>query len=241
MKIKYLSSGTKGILKHEGVISLISRGFRYLLHRFFVFEDYYVIVVKFKDTDKEVEADYLPEVDNHCYRIITNNQEVDKLIADGFELGAYELNLRMSVEKGAIAFCHFVGKEFAHFTFYADNPRGKEVIDLLPFKVDFENGQMISGKSLTVPKYRNLRLRNYNGYVMRKYLWSKGFTGSVFSIAVNNYRAMVSAAKPPEKRIVSRCRFIKILWFKYFKEKRMEPISIKEFIDKIPERYKKRR
>jgi len=228
-------------VRYEGVKSLITRGLSFLLHRFFIFEDYYVIVSKWKDVDKEVEADYLPEIDNHCYRIITNNQEVDELIADGFEMGAYELNLRISVNKGAIAFCHFVGKEFAHFTFYADNPRGKEFIDLLPYKVDFENGQEISGKSLTIPKYRNLRLRYYNGYVMRKYLWSQGFTGAAYSTRVDNYPALMSYAKPPEKLVTSRCKYIKILWFKYFKEKNMGPITLKELVETIPERYKKKR
>jgi len=228
-------------VRYEGIWSLITRGLPYLLHRFFISDDYYVITVKFKDIDKEVEADYLPKIENHSYRIITNNEEVDQMIADGYDMGAYELNLRVSVDGGAIAFCHFVGKEFAHFTFFADNPRGKVIIDLLPFHVDFEHGQMISGKSLTVPKYRNLRLRNYNGYVMRQYLWSKGFTGAVYSVRVNNYPALISHAKPPEKWVISRCRYIKILWYKYFKERSMGPITINELVDRIPEKYKKKR
>ena len=58
MKIKYIYSGIKSFLKHEGVKSLISRGYRYLLRRFLVFEDYYVIVSEYEDIDKEVEADF---------------------------------------------------------------------------------------------------------------------------------------------------------------------------------------
>lgn len=237
---KYTYSGIRGVLKHEGVISLISRGFGYLLHRFFIFKNYYVVVVRFKDIDKEVEADYLPKVDDHCWRIISTNQEVDELKADGFELGAYELNLRISMDKDAVASCHFVGKELAHYTFLTDNPRGKDTVDLLPFSVDFENGQMVFGKSLTVPKYRNLRLRNYNGYINRKYCWARGIASGTYSVEVNNYRAMVSAAKPPDKLIISRCRFIKILWFKYFKETKMDPITIKEFLEQRPEYIKKK-
>jgi len=237
-KTKYTFSGIRGVLKHEGVISLISRGFRYLLHRFFIFEDYYIVVSDQWNVDKEVEADYLPKVDDHCWRIISTNQEVDELKADGFELGAYELNLRISMDKDAVASCHFVGKELAHYTFWADNPRGKDAVDPRPFNVDFENGQTVVGRSLTVPKYRNLRLRNYNGYMNRKYWGARGIVGSTYSIEVNNYPALVSAAKPPDKMIVSRYRFIKILCFKYLKETKMDPITIKELLKQKPEHIK---
>jgi len=232
-KLKYFRSGVRGVLKHEGVMSLISRGYRYLLHRFFILEHYYVVVESYGDIDKEVEADYLPKVDNHCWRIISTNQEVDELIADGFDLGAYELNLRISVEKEAVGFCHFVGKELAHYTFLADNPRGKDAVDLLPFHVDFKNGQSVCGNSLTVPKYRSLHFRIYNGYIIRKYSWSKGIVGSTYSIEVNNYPALVSHAKSLNKLIVSRCRFIKILWFKHLKEIEMKPIPPKEIIARL--------
>ena len=229
--LKYIYPGIKGVLKHEGVIGLISRGYKYLLHRFFFYEDYYVVVSNYyKDIDKEVEADYLPKVDNHCCRIISTNGEVDELIADGFDLGVYELNLRISMDKGAVGFCHFVCKELAHYTFLTDNPRGKEAVDPRPFSVDYKNGQMVVGRSLTVPKYRRLHLRNYNGYVMRKYRWERGIKSTIYTLQVNNYPALVRAAKPPDKLIVSRCRLIKILWFKYLKEIEMEPTPLKQIV-----------
>lgn len=235
MKNKYICSGIRGVLKHEGLKSLSSRVYTYLLHRFFIFEHYYVVVVKFKDIEKEVESDYLPKLDEHCWRIISTNHEIDELVTDGFSLGAYELNLRMSMDRDAVAFCHFASNELAHYTFYADNPRGKNIIDLLPYNVDFENGYVISGMSLTVPKYRNLHLRVYNGYIMRKYFWSRGIVGSTYSVSVNNYPALLSHAKPPDKLIVSEYRFIKILCFKYLKKIEIEPTPLKQIVARMSE------
>ena len=239
--LKTTYSGIKGVLKHEGVKSLVSRGFGFLLHCLFMFENYYVVVVDYKDVGKEVESDYLPRIDDHCWRIISTNQEADELIADGFELGAYELNLRLSLDKGAVAVCNFVGKELAHYSCLADNPRGKEAVDPRPFNVDFENGQIVIGRALTVPKFRRLYLRKYNGYVLRKYCWGRGVTGSKYSLQVNNYPALANAAQPPDKLIVSRCQFTKILWFKYLKEMEMEPTPLKQIVEQMSENSKKRK
>ena len=96
-------SGIKGILKHEGVISLISRGFLFLLNRFIMFEEYYIVVVDYRNVDKENEADFLPKTDNYCWKALSKNKETDELVANGFELGAYELNLRASLDNGAVA------------------------------------------------------------------------------------------------------------------------------------------
>jgi len=232
-KLKYFYSGVRGVLKHEGIMSLIKKGLMFLSHRFFVFEDYYIVVSNNMDIDKEVEADYLPKVEDHCWWMLTTNQEADELVADGFELGAYELNLRTLLDKDAIAFCNFAGKELAHFSVLADNPRGKKAVEPLPFSVDFEHGQIVVGRALTVPKFRRLHFRKYNGYLMRKYRWARGKVSTKYPIQVNNYPALAIAAQPPERQIVSKCRFIKILWFKYFKETEMNPTPPKEIIDRL--------
>ena len=241
MKIKYIYSGIRGVLKYEGIKVLLSRGSEFLSHQFLIFKDYYVVVTIFKDVDKEIESDYLPKIDEHCYRIISTNQEVDKLISDGLDLGAYELNLRIFMDKGAKSFCHFVGKVLAHFTFLADNPRGKEAVDSLLCNVDFEKGYIIAGRSLTVPKYRRLHIRNYNGYITRKHYWDMGKVGCAFTVQTNNYPALSSVTKQPNQMVVSRCRYIKILWFKYFKEVKMDPITMKEMLEQKPEYIKKKK
>jgi hypothetical protein len=231
MNVKYIYSGIRGILKHEGVKSLILRGFVFLLNRSIMFEDYYVVVVDYKDVDKENEADFLPRTDNYFGKAISTNQEADELVANGFELGAYELNLRTSLDKGAVAICVFVGKEFAHISCLADNPRGKVTVDPRPFNVDFQNGEIVIGKALTVRKFRNFHLRTYGAYILRKYCREKGIKGARFSLRVNNYPAMAIGTQPTNRIVISKCRFIKILWFKHLKEKEMKPTTLKQIYE----------
>lgn len=231
IQTKYICSGIKGVLKHEGVKSLISRGFTFLVNRCFTCEDYYIVTMDYSNADKEKEADYLPKAKNYCWKIISTNREADELIDKGFTLGAYELNLRASLDKNAVAICTFVDNELAHISCLADNPQGKKTVDPRPFDVDFKNKEAVVGLALTVPKFRRLRLRIYSGYILRRYCWEKGIRGGRFSIRANNYPTLAIAAQPPYKEAVSLCRLIRIFWFEYLKEKKMEPTPMKQIYE----------
>ena len=70
---------------------------------------------------------------------------------------------------------------------------------------------------------------------MRKHTWLRGIVSAKYPIQADNYPALANAAQPPEKMIVSRCRFLKILWFKHLKEIEMEPTPPREIINRLPE------
>ena len=178
-----------------------------------------------------VPVDYLPRVDNYYACIISTNQEADELLAKGYNFGAYELNLRSSLDKGAQACCIFIDKEFAHMMCNTANKRGKDAIEPRPFHVDYDNSSIVYGKAFTLPKFRRLRLRKYSGYLMRKDATEKGYKWSYATTEVNNYQSYMNATHNPYSRILSRCRYAKILWFKYFKETKIGPMSAKEFLE----------
>lgn len=231
--LKNIYSGIRNVIRHEGFLSLISRGFAYLKNRIFVFEDYYIVNASYKDADKENEADYRPKTSNCCWKAISTNRDADELLEQGFTFGAYEINLRASLDKGATALCIFVDKELGHLSCFTDNPRSKHIVDPLPFEVDFKNGYIAVGKALTIPKFRRLHLRIYNGHVLRKMCWGKGIKGARYTLRANNYPALAIAAQPPYKEAVSRCRYIKILFFKFFKENKMGPTPFTQIYKQI--------
>jgi hypothetical protein len=231
MDTKHIFSGIKGIIKHEGVISLISRGFAFLLHRGFIFEDYYVILTKINISAEEHETDFLPETDNYYLHIISTNREADALAANGFDFTAYELNLRASLNKGAVVFCIFIGKELAHIVCAADNLRGKDNVDPRPFAVNFKDGEIVTGRALTVPKFRRLHLRIYSGYMLRKFCREKCISRIKGTVRANNYATLVNMAQFTFHNAVSKCRFIKILWFRHLKETKMEPTAMRQIFE----------
>ena len=235
---KYIYSGVIGVLKHEGVISLILRGYSYLLQRIFIFDDYYIIHTDLDKFKNDCEADFLPKTNDFYWQIISTNREADELAVNGFDFTAYELNLRASLDRGASVFCFFVGKEIAHIVCIADNLIGKDTIDFRPFNVDFQNGDVVTGRAFTVPKYRRLRLRAYSGYLLRRFFKEKGYVRPIGTMGVKNYPALANSARYHDTAVVAKCRYIKILWFKYFKEIEIGPFTMKEILEQRPDYIK---
>ena len=220
IQLKYIYPGVKGILRHEGLMHLISRGFVFVLSRFYMFESHYVVSYELSNTH---EVPLLPEGVDYCLKIVTTNQEADRLLTEGFDFGAYELNLRVSLDRGAIAWCTFIGRELAHITCSAENQQGKDTIDPTPFNVDFQNSEIVTGKALSVPKFRRHGITKFSGPRIRSYYLEKGTKRIKSTIRVNNLPALASATKIPDIVALSKCQYRIILGFKFLKEMEMEP------------------
>jgi hypothetical protein len=228
-KIKRFFPALQAILKHEGFKSLLSRGCEYIRHRTFLIEDYYVEIGGLVEPFEP--EDHLPKAENYHACIISTNKEADELLSKGFNFGAYELNLRATLDKEVSTCCIFIDKEFAHMLSKTDNHRGKNVVDSRPFHVKFGNGSIVGGKAFTVPKFRRLGLRKHSHYLMRKDDQEKGYKEAYATIKTDNIPALMNAAQNPNNRIVSKCRCITILCLKYYKETKLDPIVVKEMIE----------
>jgi hypothetical protein len=235
---KNIYSGIRGVLIHEGVKSLISRGCVFLLRRAFLFENYFVILTDTENTPQLNEADFKPKTDDYCSKIISTNQEADQLVSSGFDLAAYELDLRSLPGNGVTVICIFVGKELAHINAVAENPRGKKILDPRPFSVNFKNSEAVTGRTLTVPKYRRLYLRTYSGYLLRKHCHDKGIRWIKGTVNADNYATLSGMSRTTDHTALSKYQFIKIFCFKYLKEKKIEQISTKRLIKQIPNHSK---
>jgi hypothetical protein len=229
-RIRYIYSGILAVIKYEGIGSLISRGFLFILHRLCYIDNYYVTNRNMSTFQEEDEKQFLPKADNYGVRIISTNKEADELLAEGYNFGAYELNLRSSLDKGVTSICIFVDREFANIHSIADTQKAKDTIDLRPFPVNFKKGEAVGSRALTVPKFRRLGLRAYSGYLLRKYCQQKGYTRIAGTLGAKNYPALANSAKNPGTKIVAKYRFIKILWFRHLKEIKMNPITVKELL-----------
>jgi hypothetical protein len=240
MTLRQILSGIRNVIKHEGLPSLISRGLVFLLRRTLWIEEYYVIFMNTHRNPEDKEEDFIPKSGNCCLKILTTNKEADDLLAEGFTFGAYELNLRASFDKNVVSFCLFVKREFAHVSCLADNPRGKATVDPRPFDVDYQNGEVVVGRALTVPKFRRLYLKEYNGYVFRKYYLERGVNRILHSVNAHSLPALAVAAHAPDRPIKSRCRLTRILWFTHLEETKMENASIKQIVSQMTVNQKKR-
>lgn len=228
-KRKY--SGLWAIVKYEGFKSLISMGFAYVLAHLFFTQKYYMNITDLTIKENMNEREFLPRINNYSVKIISTNKEADNLIAKGYHFGAYEMRLRKALDKDIITFCVFVNKEIANLHCIAYGQKGTEDVDFRLLPVNFEKKEVVVGRAFTVPKYRRLGLRRYSGYILKEYCKKYGYIRKVAGLTANNYPAIANAAKEPDLKIVAIGRYIRILWFKYSKVKKIDPITAKELLD----------
>lgn len=204
------------ILRNEGWRAFIRQGFSFVRNLFFSYGNYYIYEKDLSPADGEIK--FKPRID--CMpRVISSPDEFDQLIAQGYDFRA--MNFRRKLEKGALAFCFFVGKELVHVTWLAPNKEAKQEIDYLPFTVDFKAGEVCSGASSTDPAHRGKRLFSSIYSLIFSYLAKDGILKDKFTIEVSNIVSQRALAKF-NPVITGKGRYLKILWWQSWKESPME-------------------
>jgi hypothetical protein len=216
------------ILKEEGPVVLTSRALSWLLRHAFQYRHYYVAIVTKSEED---EADFAPRIKDFSVKVVATPAEIDNLQTEGFSLGAHEASVRRFVDCGAHVWCVFVGTELAHINCMAFDERGKRVIDPVPFRVEFRNGEICGGTAVTVPKFRRLHIRTYIGYLRRQWAWEHGFLAMKNSFDTTNIAALAEASRY-RSQIVSECRYVKFLWIRHVSETKVGPIDAKALLER---------
>ena len=206
----------KDIFQTEGLAPLLRRGFNFVRGWFFGYGHYYL----YKHTIEERnESDFMPRIDDFSVNIICSNKEADELAeATGFDFRRRFVKDKNRLDKGAIAFCVFVGKELAHIGWVALSEEAKKTIDPLPYKVDFANNEACTGGTLTIPEYRGKGLMVYGYYRRFQFLKEKGVVASRNAVSTSNIASQRAHAKF-EPKIYAEARYLKLLWWRFWKER----------------------
>jgi hypothetical protein len=206
------------ILKQEGFLPLLTRGFvffsEYFLHfgTFFLFED---------TPDKEDSVYNIPPFDDISVQIISTSEHADRLAAAGFDIRAITISAKEKLDKGAIAFCIFVGEEFAHIGWLAMSQHAKDAFGPYPYHVDFLNAEACIVHGMTLPKYRSKGITVYSKYLRLKYLGEKGIV-IVRSIGDIRNTAIQRVADKIGARRYAKGRYVKIFCWYSWKETPLE-------------------
>lgn len=210
----------KDIVREEGMMPFIMRAFLFLLRflksSFFSYRNYYIYEKTLNEAD---EAMLTPRLPNVTLKIIYSSEELDKLIKEGYD---FKLpNFKERFKKGALPFCIFVEQELAHVTWVALDETAKKEIDQLPFKVDFQKGEVCSGGSFTDPRYRGRGLLSYVYSYIFPYLAEQGIRKDKFSIHEGNIVSQKAHAKF-NPTITGKVRYLRLLWWEFWKKKPMK-------------------
>jgi len=150
--------------------------------------------------------------------MITSNQQVDELVVDGFEdFRHYISNSKRRLVSGAIAFCLFVGKEFASINWVAMDEKAQRSLVPIPFRIDFLV-EALPEDIMTIPKYRQQGLHSYTHYERNRFLKEQGITTLITTIRANEHNRSTRLSRRAGSQYYAKVKYIKLLWWTWWKE-----------------------
>ena len=219
-RLTTLSRKAKHIYQTEGFLTLLQRGFRFLVYCVFEYRSYWLYDEPTPNGTSLKEVDFMPRVDDFTFKLVTSNQEADEMEAQGFEFRSQVPNAAEKLDRWAVAFCIFVGNELAHIVWFAMNQEAKDAFNELPYKLDFSKGEVCSAAAWTHPKYRRMGLNRYSHFKRSQYKADKGIATSKSAIAKANI-AMQSSYSGPVPNKYAEGRYLRILWWNSWKERQL--------------------
>ena len=116
-----------------------------------------------------------------------------------------------------------MGRELANIGWITLNNPAKDSLIDLPLQVDFSNREACTGGAATTPKYRNMGLMRYNYFKRLEFLKENGWLRDRAAVSKSNIAAQAGVARIGGVNIYAEARFLKLLWWKYWREKPLPP------------------
>ena len=213
--LRFIINRARDILKTEGLASVLRRGFLFLIRPFFDYYTVYLYETTLENFQTLNETDFKPKINNFTIMIVSTNREADRLEAEGLEFRSSTRYSRQLLDKGAEAWCVFVGRELANINWLIMTKQAKDTLRSKT-KVDFSNNEVCSGLAWTNPKYRRMGFQRYTGFKRGQFAFSQGKTVIRSDISKSNIASLSATGKVYSK--YGEARYLKILWWKSWKE-----------------------
>ena len=184
----------------------------------FQYQTYYVCVDVTENVEWLREAALTPRVDEFTLEIVSSNQQAEELEARGFEFRSHLGKAAERLDKGAIAFCIFAGKELANFAWLATTQEAQDSLDEPPVHVDYCGNEAYTGGAWTSPKYRRAGLHSYNTFKRMEFSLNHGIVRNRYVVGKRNLAPQAADAKHGSLRY-GEARLLKVLWWKWWKER----------------------
>lgn len=223
-QITLLLRRARRIHQTEGPTSLLRRGFAFALRQVFEYRSVWLYEYSLETVRQVAEADVMPRTADFAFHTVETNPEADELEAEGYEFRSYPffIDARKALDRGAVAFCVFVGPELASIAWSALSQEAKDSFGEPPARVDFANHEAWTGGVWTNPRYRRMRLRTYRAFRTRQYLLDHGIAVQRSQVSRRNVANIRAAATIGEK-VYAEGRYLRILWWRSWKEWPLTP------------------
>jgi len=204
------------LLRNEGLLGLANGLAEYLRYRVF-WRTRFVIMTT--DTSTYPAGLAAPPVEGLDVRILHNEADVDRLVAEGYEdLRHVVKNTGRRLRHGAVGFCAFVDGAVAHVSWVALNEHAKNGLSPIPCRVGFKEGEGYWGGSVTMRRFRNLGIYKHVMAMRLRYCHERGFDVLVDATEADN-AASLKAQDMYGPRVRSVCRYRRLLgWSQWCEE-----------------------
>ena len=205
---------------------VVGRAFRFARYCLFDYRAYYLSGHSADEIRQMNHAARTPTVDDFSFRIVSTNEEADQLEAEGLEFRSYlpDFDARNALDKGAVAFCVFIGTDLASIGWTATTEVARDSLGEPPVRIDFPNNEACSGRAWTSPNHRHMGLHLYGNLRRRQFLVDKGIVMVRDAISKENF-ATPKRNPNYSPNIYAEGRYLRILWWKSWKERPLGPPS----------------
>ncbi len=236
LKIKCIPGATLSLISEKltiaekirldnGLSALVIAGLRFFVKPFYA-RDLYYLYEKPLDLS-EIEAKIaknhsginIPDLN---FKVVTSNQEALRLEDEGFIFRSCptDFNLKHThytqlLDYGMIAFCTFVGNEFAAISWIIPSQKAQERMKAPPLKVNYSSEVFVMG-IWCHPKYRGQGIHSYTSNHRDLFLARLG-TRRLRGATV--YKKTIQAiVESMGSRQCGRANYTKILFWRFWKE-----------------------
>ena len=220
-----LSTTWRYILRTQGLFIFLRRGLSFLIWHLFIYQSYFLYNVKLDDEVDKLE--FTPRVSNFTLKIISTNEEMDKLKADGFNLGWFVslgwffTLFSKALGKGDAALCVFVDRQLVALCCVAMSEPAKSIMAGSRLTGDFSNKEAHMSWRGTNPKYRRMAsgFGTYVYFEALKFLHRQGFTACRFIVPKSNILTQNTLAKKANITPYGEAYYLKLLGWRVWREK----------------------
>jgi len=206
------------ILRKDGLTPFIKQGFLFLIGCLFSYQTFYLYRITLDNKLDEVES--TPKIHNFALKIISSNEQTDELMTSGFDFGSFVIRADRRLDRGAIAVCAFVKQKLIHIAWVAMTQAAKDSLTCIPYPLDFSKEAYL-GRTGKNPKYQ--RLGNFSASIIYlkalQFLRRSDKTACRFVVSKSNLVTQNALAKRVGARPYGEGHYLKLLWWKFWKEK----------------------
>jgi len=214
----------KRVYHTEGLERLMRQTSVFAAGLLFQYQTYYVCANITENVARLSEAAFTPRLDHFALEIVSSNQQAEEMEARGFEFRSQVDDAEARLDKGAIAFCVFVGGELANVAWLATTQQAQDSLNEPPISVDYSSNEAYTGSAWTHPKYRQAGLHSYNTFKRMEFSLRNGIVRNRYVVAKKNLAPQAADARFGNVTY-REARLLRILWWKSWKER---PLSGEE-------------